>query len=190
MRHAVLVFLALLAAATYCSSAEIYQWTDKYGRRHFTDDPSKVPRDAPARDGEARGREEEKTEAVEGKEEAAEFKGLPDLEGVWKGWGMMEFKRGADSTSYTGTYTDTLKTDIGLLELSLLAGEGGMYAGKWREGKTRIGELKFKIYNGGRAIMGSWCALEASAVQPGNPPCAHPASFKWERFDAILTPID
>ncbi|MBI5426837.1 MAG: DUF4124 domain-containing protein [Nitrospinae bacterium] len=182
MRIAAIAALFLLTACPV-ALAEVYQWTDERGARHFTDDPSKIPS--------AGKREEfrEKRELIPA-DALKEFKGALDLEGTWKGWGIVELKRGEDPEVYTGTYTDTLKTDVGRLELSLHPSASGDYSGKWREGETRLGELKFKIYNEGRAIAGTWCAHTASKVLPGRPPCDRPDPFKWERFDSIVSPVD
>jgi len=103
-----------------------------------------------------------------------------DLEGAWRGWGGVEMKRDSANT-YTGIYKKKSGTDVGRILLDMTPNLDGEYTGKWWEGETRIGKLNFKVSEDGRAIRGTWCALDSSKINPGKPSCEEPKTFSLTR---------
>jgi len=187
MVSAVLISVFLLGSPTP-SFAKIYKYKDENGKSHYTDDPLMIP--------EKYRDEEEPANPVKKpvvKEKTAPPADKPpltykidvqekvaDLEGVWSGWGGVRLEK--DGSEYTGTYKDTFGTDVGKLLLEVNDDLDREYSGEWWEGTARIGELKYKVHDKGKTIRGTWCALEASTVNPGKPSCDDPSSFTWTKI--------
>jgi hypothetical protein len=191
----ILLIVALVFIHSSNVDAKIYKWKDAKGKVHFTDDPRKIPKKyrkkigttGPSKNNKIRKKvlKQDFTSDPKRQPEPLAVKKEKEvknhnLEGAWKGWGGVELERDVLG-SYAGTYKDTYGTDVGRILLEMILDLNGEYTGKWWEGKARIGELKFKVNDDGRAIRGTWCALESSEIKPGNPSCEKPGTFSWRR---------
>jgi serine/threonine-protein kinase len=94
----------------------------------------------------------------------------PDIAGQWSGenWGTIVLSKSSE-TEYTGTFTDTVSSNPGSIQLRWSRIEQ-RFNGTWREGEDRFGELSVRLVGG--EIRGALTTDRASKINPGTPKLA------------------
>ena len=104
----------------------------------------------------------------------------PNIAGQWSGeeWGQVVLKK-TNAAEYTGTYTETLGKNPGVIQLKWSRIER-RFNGTWREGEDRFGELSVRLVN--NEIRGALTTDPKSKINPATPRLA---DLLWTRSEPL-----